>query len=105
MIVLKIFLSAILFTFNCKNANDRNIMIIGKALNEKSGAVIISNENVMYFVDGYDYWGKKYYGKKIKVTGVLVTKNLKKNTDTTVIIQEMVGIKRTIKNPKVTLLE
>jgi uncharacterized membrane protein YcgQ (UPF0703/DUF1980 family) len=80
-------------------------MITGKSMEAKAGAVIVTDENIIYYIDGLDYWEKKYSGKKIKVIGKIVNENLKKKDKGGELIQEIVGTKRVVKNPKFVFLE
>ena len=43
--------------------------IIGKALNSKPGAIVISENDSVYYIKGLDSWQKKFYGQTIIVTG------------------------------------
>lgn len=65
---LKIFMLFI-FLYSCSNINTR-IIVKGKALNGKAGA-LIENEDGIYYIQEMDYWPKKYINKNIRVTGEL----------------------------------
>ncbi len=62
---VKIFLYMIVLGSNCRNFEGPKITIIGKAVEAKAGAVIISDDKGIYYLDGLVYWDKKFYEKKI----------------------------------------
>lgn len=71
----------------------------------KAGAVVVADDKKFYYVDGLVSWDKKFYGKKVKVTGERIIENNVRHKNDTAQVQEIVGIKRIIKKPKWTLVE
>jgi hypothetical protein len=51
--------------------------IEGLAKNAKDGAVVVSSDQTVYYIDKLQYWDEFFEGKKIKVTGYLVTDSTK----------------------------
>ncbi len=92
--------------FSCNGLDSQRITIFGKAMDAKAGAIVISDDNGFYYLDGVDYWDKKFYGKKVKVTGILVIeKREAKQKEEEEIVQEIVGTKKIIRNSKWVLIE
>ena len=52
-----------------KEIKQEKITVTGKALHAKAGAVVETKKGV-YYIKGKSDWGK-WYGKKVKVTGIL----------------------------------
>ena len=107
----KIFLFAIVLSFSCnvsKHSNDNlnsTITLIGTALDDKGYAVlIIDTPRRKYFLDGLEEWSKKYYGKKVKVKGILEVEKQERQSTDSVWIQEYVGTMLIIKKPKWSLV-
>ena len=100
MILLKICLFSAIMIAGYQHQDGKKIEIVGKALNAKAGAVVVSADQVTYYVDGLESWDKKVYGKKIKVSGILVIENLPKDDHQELPAAEIKGVKRTIKKPK-----
>lgn len=67
------------------NGNDtskNNVVIVGKAYNEKDGAWVLSKDNKNYFLNGLESWDEKNVGKKIKVWGrLLIEESKEKNRE------------------------
>lgn len=74
----------------------KQIVVTGKAINAMGGAVVVCADQASYYLDGMDHWDSKYYGKKIKVSGILVviTKTKKKPVEQVILVQHI------IKQPK-----
>ncbi len=53
------------------------VSVVGKAFNLKEGVIIVTKDNKRYYIDGLDYWGKKFTGKKVRVTGIIATRETK----------------------------
>jgi hypothetical protein len=103
MLFLKIYLCwAIVLDLNCQPPQNKNIVVTGKALDAKAGAVVVSDDKGIFYIDGLPSWSKEFYGKKVKVTGKLITENGKNNNaDTTKpLVQEIAGPTKIIKNAK-----
>jgi hypothetical protein len=86
------------------SCNNKKITVIGVALDDKPYA-IVQTEQGRYFVDRLDAWDEKYYGKKVKVTGILHIEQHKKQSTDSVQVQEIVGTIRSIKRAKWELAE
>jgi len=84
-------------------AQNKKIVIIGKALNGKGGAlVVVKAGGFPYYLDGMDSWNKKFYGKRVKVSGTLVIYRKKKHAEPPAVeIMEQ----RIIKKPTWQLVE
>ena len=85
---------------------NKKIVVIGKALNCMAGAaVIVANGTpggTPYYLDDMASWDKKFYGKKIKTSGILVIYKLKKFSDPPA---QEIGEERILKNPKWELIK
>ena len=111
--LLKITLFAIMLSLSCKvseHPNENTVMkkvtIIGKALDDKGDAVVITDKpRKKYFLEGLDEWDEKYYGKKVKVTGELVIEIHENHSTDSVWVQEYVGKMLIIKKPKWELVK
>lgn len=51
--------------------DDNNVTIVGIAQHGKAGAIVLTADKEVYYMDGLDTWSKDVFGKEIKVTGVL----------------------------------
>lgn len=103
MISFKLYFSLILLLNVSKNSSDKDVVIFGEARDAKAGAIVISIiDKRVYYIDGVDYWDPKIYGKKVKVSGKLLIENIKMKPAKKGIpvAAQIVGIKRTILNPK-----
>ncbi len=83
-----------------RDVQANNIVIVGTAWDAKGGAVVVTRKEAVYYVDGFDLWDKKFYGKKVKVTGKLVLVNHPKRGKDEPLVQEMEGTQRIIKGAK-----
>lgn len=84
--------------------NNRRITVIGKAINEKDGA-IVETDSGFYFLHKVEFWNEEVSGKQVKVTGRLVYKTFKQKSTYPGEFQERVGTFRILKRPKWDLLE
>jgi hypothetical protein len=50
----------------------KDTTIIGRALNAKGGAVVVDKNDSTWYIESLDSWGRKVYGKIVKVSGKLV---------------------------------
>ena len=58
---------------------DQNITVIGIARNGKDGALVLTKEHSVYYVDGLEFWEDSINGKEISVMGVLKIDSLATN--------------------------
>lgn len=67
------------FLINCSNmANQHStekITVIGKAMDMKAGAVILTADRQAYFIDGLSHWSPQFAGEQLEVKGDLVEIN------------------------------
>jgi hypothetical protein len=108
MIILKIYFSFMSLLINCKDTSKNDILIIGRAYEEKDGAVVISNKDKnQYYLDGIDSWDDSIYGKVIKVSGRLLIQDIKAipRKPGLPFPQQAPGIRRTIIKPKWELVK
>jgi hypothetical protein len=78
---------------------NKKITVIGTALNDKGSAIVkLGKRN--YLVEGLDKWDATYYGKEIKVTGILMTEFEKKASVDSTKVQKQVVNKRILKKAK-----
>ena len=56
------------------NPNNRRITVVGTAIVIKHHAAVRTDDSLLYYLDGIWDWDVKYKGKRVKVTGKLVTK-------------------------------
>jgi hypothetical protein len=52
------------------------VVIIGIAKNARAGAVLLTEKNTPYYIDGVVSWDDDIKDKKIEVTGILKTETL-----------------------------
>jgi hypothetical protein len=67
-----------LLFFNVKKTNAQDSTISGKAVNAKYGAVIMTSNDHVYYINKLESWNPGILEKRIKVVGKIVTKKLKK---------------------------
>ena len=105
MIFEKIFLFLVISSFSSEQLENQKIQVIGKAMNAKQGAIVISdNDKGVFYLDGLANWDEKIYGKKVKVTGKLLIKEWKKKYDDE-IRAEIEEPQKIIKRPKWILVD
>jgi hypothetical protein len=75
LILLNLFFMLI---FGAKAMNSQDTTIVGKAHNAKYGAVIVTSNNDVYYLDSLKSWSSEFIGKSVKVTGKISIKHLKR---------------------------
>ena len=108
MLLLKVYFSLMTLLVSCKDTSKNDIVIIGQAAEEKDGAVVISNKDKkQYYLDGVDSWQESIFGKMIKVSGKLLTEEIKEIPQKPGLPppQQAPGIKMTILKPKWKLVK
>lgn len=98
--VLCIFLIVFLNPSGYQNSPNKKIQVTGKAYNAKAGAVVAGADKITYYLDGLESWDKKFYGKKVRVSGTLFLQSPVKHNPNDQPKQEFIGIKRTIRKPR-----
>lgn len=89
MLVLKIGLY-LLSLVNCQNAGQKDMVIIGEAINERTGAAVLSKDDgKLYYLDGVSRFDEKVDGEIIKVSGEISIGN-----------NHVTGAKLVIQKPK-----
>ncbi len=84
------------------------ITVVGIAHNSKAGAMILTDNNEVFYIAGLDDWKNKFYEKRIKVGGFLNTENfIEKDlkNEKGEWVQGMVGEKRSILEAEWELVE
>jgi len=61
---------------NNNDMKDKEATVIGTARNGKGNALIITKENIAYYINGLDSWETAVVGKEISVTGILTVETL-----------------------------
>ena len=84
---------------------NKRIVVTGIAENSKGAAIVVPDSGPFYLIDGLDAWDEKYYNKRIKVSGKLVVKEHKQQSNDSIQVQERVGILRILKRPKWELVK
>ncbi len=106
---ISIYVIALLFLSNSLKSNKcstyKEITVFGRALDTKDCAIVQTDKEGVYYLYKVDRWDEKYYGKKVKVTGKLITKTHKRESIDSVLVQEWVGTRRIIKRPQWSLAE
>jgi hypothetical protein len=105
MIFQKIFLFLIMSNFSSDKLENQKIEVIGKAINAKLGAVVVSDDKGVFYLYGLASWDKEIYEKKVKVTGKLVVKEWEKIKEGEPIVATMEGSQKIIKRPKWILVD
>jgi len=101
MIFLKICLFSVMMTSGYQHAENKQIVVTGKALNAKGGAVVIGVNEIPYYLEGLESWDRNVYGKEVKVSGALVIiRRPKPSNPLAVVLREQ----RMIKKPKWELI-
>ncbi len=68
-------LFAIDFNECSHNRDSTKVTVIGTAIVIKNQAAVLTDDSLLYYLDGIGNWDVKYKGKRVKVTGRLVTLN------------------------------
>jgi hypothetical protein len=109
MIILKFYFSFMTLLISCKDTSKNGVVIIGRADDEKDGAIVVANNGKkVYYLDGVDSWPAKIYGKMVKVTGEkILIEELKEipRKPGQPFPQQAIGIKKTILKPKWELVK
>ena len=82
--------------------------VIGIAHNSKAGAIILTDDNEVYYIAGLGEWNDKFYEKKINVSGFINTENFKEEdlkNKKGEWVQGMVGDKSSILNAEWELVK
>ena len=105
--ILKVYFSLISLLMLSHDVKHKHIVVIGQAKNAKGGAIVVSKENGIYYLEGIYKWDEEVYDKQVKVSGSLRIENLKriKQKPGIPMVAQLVGIKRTIVKPKWELVK
>ncbi len=94
----------ILFSCAVQYQNPEIVTVIGIAKDKKARAAVTSiKDGKVYELDEIPYWDEEIRGKLIKVTGTLIVEKLKFDKNDTVLgvpVQQAVGTRRLLLNPK-----
>ncbi len=60
-----------------ENMEENKVTIIGVAKNAKMGAIILTKDQDVYYIDGLHSWDEVVYQKEVKVTGILKLETFK----------------------------
>jgi hypothetical protein len=77
MLFAKLYLCFMPLLFNAQDTSRNDVIITGKAFNQKDGAWVLSGNGKAYFLDGVDDWDEKTENKKVKVWGRLLVEKIK----------------------------
>jgi len=58
-------------THSADSIANNEITVVGVAQNAKAGAVLLTEKQGIYYLEGYSYWKKKKLGKPVTITGSL----------------------------------
>jgi hypothetical protein len=105
--IIKLYFSLFSLLMLCQEVKQDHIVVIGQAKNAKGGAIVVSKDNKVYYLEGIDAWDEDVYDKQVKVSGILKIENFKRTKPKPGIPMraEMVGIKKTILKPKWELVK
>jgi hypothetical protein len=67
-----------MLVFNSNAMNSKDTIIMGKVNNAKYGAVVVTSNNDVYYIDKFKSWSSDYIDKPVMVKGKFVIKKLKK---------------------------
>ena len=87
---------------------DQNITVIGIARNGKDGALVLTKNDSVYYVDGLEFWEESINGKEVSIMGVLKIESLSANemkNEEGEWKAGVVGDKKTIRNAKWKVVE
>jgi len=101
-ILLKMCLFSVIMISGYQHSGDKKILVIGKALNAMGGAVVIKAGDTAFYLQGVDSWDRKFYGKKVRVSGTLIVVRKKKPGNP---LAQVILVQRIIKKPKWELVE
>jgi hypothetical protein len=54
----------------------QNTVMLGKAMDSKAGAVLVTDDGRIVYIEGLDYWPSDLVGKSVSVTGLVKWKKL-----------------------------
>jgi hypothetical protein len=108
--VLLLFLVCGCGTKSSETINNMNsaITVSGLAQNGKGGALLITSNNMIYYIEGMDFWNADVISKPIQATGILLTETLTEEelkNELGEYSQGIAGDKRILTNVKWKLLE
>jgi hypothetical protein len=103
MFLQKIFLFLAVVSLKSDRGIYQKIEVIGKAINAKAGAVVVTDDERVFYLDELDKWNENFYEKRVKVTGKLRIKKLKLRNGIEV-RGEIEGPQKIIKRPKWVLV-
>jgi len=105
IIFLKICLLLVVALSGYQHPANKKIDVTGKALNAMGGAVVVVGaKGDTYYLEGKDHWSRKFYGKKVRVTGTLVIIHTPTSDEKGPPEQVIRGEQWLIKKPKWTLV-
>ena len=87
---------------------NEKVTVLGQAFDTKGGAVILTKEEKIIYIDGLDYWPDDCVGKTVNVTGFLKQSNAipKAGASTDKLVRQGVeGEAYVLRNAKWTVLE
>lgn len=93
MNTIKLLLGVVLLSFmSCSSiktpqTSSHLASLEGKAQDTKAGAVIVTQDSLVYYLDGVEYWASKYQNKWVVVIGEVVFVEEKESTDSTLMVQ------------------
>jgi len=105
MLFLKMYLCVHIFALGHVAMQEKNIVVIGTAWNAKGGAIVVTKKEAVYYVRGLVDWDKKFYGKKVKLTGKLVLVDHPKRGKDQPLVQDMEGTQRIVEDAKWELVK
>lgn len=91
-------------SLGCKNTSENRkevydkITVIGLAENAKAGAIVITKDSLIYYVDRLTEWPTEFYSRQVKVVGYFTIKEgvrPKEGEDTP---QQIEGKKKIVKD-------
>ena len=84
------------------------IKVTGIAKNGKAGAILLTSEDEVYYIEGVHSWEEAIYNKKIEVTGKIQQETFEEEAlknEKGEYSQGMMGEKKTILSPTWKLIE
>ncbi len=84
----------------CGNTHEKDITVIGKAENAKEGALVITKDDKVYFIDSLAFWDEKTLYKTVKVSGRLFVEHHKAAKKGEPVAQRLEGTRYIIQKPK-----
>jgi len=90
---------------NCPQLVNKKITVVGIAVDDKDAAIVETDKDGVYIIDGLDEWGKEFWRKKVQVTGRLIIEIHKQQSTPGHAVQERVGKWQIIKNAKWKIIQ